>query len=269
MNLFVVQGIRERGDLNDVIIGTAPFIVTLFVMIGLIVAFPGHRDVAAQFAELNDNGGRYGNETILAATAAALASLTLAAHAQDLPKHHFKVLIQDSPTPHVKLLEAPLWNEWIPAASKGQITADAAPYDQVGIPGRCGAAPSEARRLRLRELRHRQGRGRRSEIRGLRSLRTDADLRRRAQGLRGLARDRGQADAAEMERQAARDRNSAAAGALVRDRGEDLRRSQGQEAARLHQDDGGLHAGHRRRAGQHRVPRGRSRRCRTRWSIAP
>ena len=44
------------------------------------------------------------------------------------------MLIQDSPTPHVKLLEAPLWNEWIPAASKGQITADAAPYDQVGIP---------------------------------------------------------------------------------------------------------------------------------------
>ena len=41
MNLFVVQGIRERGDLNDVIIGTLPFIVTLFVMIGLIVAFPG------------------------------------------------------------------------------------------------------------------------------------------------------------------------------------------------------------------------------------
>src|SRR6188508_1235593 len=41
MNLFVVQGIRERGDLNDVIVGTLPFIVTLFGMIGLIVAFPG------------------------------------------------------------------------------------------------------------------------------------------------------------------------------------------------------------------------------------
>ncbi len=41
MNLFVVQGIRERGDLNDVIIGTAPFIITLFLMIALIVAFPG------------------------------------------------------------------------------------------------------------------------------------------------------------------------------------------------------------------------------------
>ena len=67
-------------------------------------------------------------------TAAALAGLSVAAQAQDLPRHHFKVLIQDSPTPHVKLLEAPLWNEWIPAASKGQITADPAPYDQVGIP---------------------------------------------------------------------------------------------------------------------------------------
>src|SRR5258705_13792889 len=69
----------------------------------------------------------------------ALPAFPLAAQAQDLskqdlPKHHFKVLIQDSPTPQVKLLEAPLWNEWIPAASKGQITADAAPYDQVGIP---------------------------------------------------------------------------------------------------------------------------------------
>lgn len=65
---------------------------------------------------------------------ASFAAFTLAAQAQELPKHHFKVLIQDSPTPHVKLLEAPLWNEWIPAASGGKITADAAPYDQVGIP---------------------------------------------------------------------------------------------------------------------------------------
>jgi len=41
MNLFVVQGIRERGNLNDVIVGTAPFILTLFLMIALIIAFPG------------------------------------------------------------------------------------------------------------------------------------------------------------------------------------------------------------------------------------
>jgi TRAP-type C4-dicarboxylate transport system substrate-binding protein len=70
---------------------------------------------------------------LLLATA-MFAALALSAQAQDLPKHHFKVLIQDSPTPHVKLLEAPLWADWIPTASKGQITGDAAPYDQVGIP---------------------------------------------------------------------------------------------------------------------------------------
>src|ERR1044072_4837958 len=68
------------------------------------------------------------------AAATALAALASAAQAQDLLKHHFKVLIQDSPTPQVKLLEAPFWAEWLPAASKGQSTADAAPYDQVGIP---------------------------------------------------------------------------------------------------------------------------------------
>jgi len=72
--------------------------------------------------------------TRLAVVVTAFTALTVAAHAQDLPKTHFKVLIQDSPSPQVKLLEAPFWNEWIPANSKGQITADAAPYDQVGIP---------------------------------------------------------------------------------------------------------------------------------------
>ena len=41
MNLFVVQGIRDRGHLNDVIIGSSPFIVALLVMIMLIIAFPG------------------------------------------------------------------------------------------------------------------------------------------------------------------------------------------------------------------------------------
>jgi C4-dicarboxylate transporter, DctM subunit len=41
MNLFVVQGIRERGHLNDVMIGAAPFLVSLMVMIAIIVAFPG------------------------------------------------------------------------------------------------------------------------------------------------------------------------------------------------------------------------------------
>src|ERR1044071_8419802 len=73
-------------------------------------------------------------KTKLLLATAIFAAMALSVQAQDFPKHHFKVLIQDSPTPHVKLLEAPLWAEWIPAASKGQITGDAAPYDQVGIP---------------------------------------------------------------------------------------------------------------------------------------
>ncbi len=74
---------------------------------------------------------------LLGSAAVALAAYIASAitgSAQDLPTHRFKVLIQDSPTPQVKLLEAPFWNEWVPAASKGKITADAAPYDQVGIP---------------------------------------------------------------------------------------------------------------------------------------
>ena len=65
---------------------------------------------------------------------ATFAATSGTASAQSLPTHHFKVLIQDSPTPQVKLLEAPFWNQEIPKDSKGKITADAAPYDQVGIP---------------------------------------------------------------------------------------------------------------------------------------
>jgi C4-dicarboxylate transporter, DctM subunit len=41
INLFVVQSVRGQGSLDDVIIGVAPFIATLLVMIGLLVAFPG------------------------------------------------------------------------------------------------------------------------------------------------------------------------------------------------------------------------------------
>ena len=39
-NLFVVQGIRNRGSMNDVFIGVLPFVITLLVMVALIVAFP-------------------------------------------------------------------------------------------------------------------------------------------------------------------------------------------------------------------------------------
>jgi tripartite ATP-independent transporter DctM subunit len=39
-NLFVVQGVRERGPVKDVIIGAAPFVGTLLAMIALLIAFP-------------------------------------------------------------------------------------------------------------------------------------------------------------------------------------------------------------------------------------
>ena len=39
-NLFVVQGIRNQGSINDVFIGVAPFVIALFVIVALIIAFP-------------------------------------------------------------------------------------------------------------------------------------------------------------------------------------------------------------------------------------
>lgn len=40
INLYVVQGIRERGEMLDVMKGAAPFVVTMFAMIAFLLAFP-------------------------------------------------------------------------------------------------------------------------------------------------------------------------------------------------------------------------------------
>jgi len=40
INLFVVQSVRGRGTLNDVIVGSAPFMMTMLAMVGLLIAFP-------------------------------------------------------------------------------------------------------------------------------------------------------------------------------------------------------------------------------------
>lgn len=40
INLYVVQGIRKGGGLNDVMIGTFPFVLAMFAMVGLLLAFP-------------------------------------------------------------------------------------------------------------------------------------------------------------------------------------------------------------------------------------
>jgi C4-dicarboxylate transporter, DctM subunit len=40
INLFVVQGVRGRGQLHDVMLGAAPFVLSLLVMAGLLILFP-------------------------------------------------------------------------------------------------------------------------------------------------------------------------------------------------------------------------------------
>jgi tripartite ATP-independent transporter DctM subunit len=40
LNLFVVQGTRDSGNVKDVIIGSMPFVIAMFVFIALMVMFP-------------------------------------------------------------------------------------------------------------------------------------------------------------------------------------------------------------------------------------
>ena len=40
VNLYVIQGVRGTGSMNDVIRGAMPFVIALLVMIGLLLAFP-------------------------------------------------------------------------------------------------------------------------------------------------------------------------------------------------------------------------------------
>ena len=52
LNLYVVQGIRKSGPINDVIIGSIPFVIAMFVMIGFLIAFP---DIALYLPEAMRN----------------------------------------------------------------------------------------------------------------------------------------------------------------------------------------------------------------------
>ena len=40
LNLFVVQNLRKSGSLNDVIVGTLPFVAALFLLLALLAVFP-------------------------------------------------------------------------------------------------------------------------------------------------------------------------------------------------------------------------------------
>jgi len=61
------------------------------------------------------------------------AALSNAVVAQDLPKTNVKVIGLNSPTPVSIYDELPFWRKTIPEASKGAITADITPLDQMGI----------------------------------------------------------------------------------------------------------------------------------------
>src|ERR671925_1522581 len=60
-------------------------------------------------------------------------ALTTAALAQDLPRTQVKVIGLNSPTPVSIYDELPFWRKTVPEASKGAITADLTPLDQMGI----------------------------------------------------------------------------------------------------------------------------------------
>ena len=49
VNLYIVQGVRNGGSMNDVIIGTLPFVMTMFVMIVIMVIWP---DIALFLPEI-------------------------------------------------------------------------------------------------------------------------------------------------------------------------------------------------------------------------
>jgi C4-dicarboxylate transporter, DctM subunit len=40
INLYVVQGLRKRGRIDDVIIGAAPFVITMLVMLAVLCYWP-------------------------------------------------------------------------------------------------------------------------------------------------------------------------------------------------------------------------------------
>jgi TRAP-type transport system periplasmic protein len=64
---------------------------------------------------------------------AAALLCAFAVHAQELPRTQFKVIGLNSPTVAHMLDEAPFWRETLPKASKGALTADVTPLDQMGI----------------------------------------------------------------------------------------------------------------------------------------
>ena len=73
-------------------------------------------------------------KALAAAVVVAIAAASPGgAAAQDLPRAQFKVIGGSSSSPHYKFNQVPFWTETIPAASKGAVTAEINPLDQLGI----------------------------------------------------------------------------------------------------------------------------------------
>jgi len=66
---------------------------------------------------------------------AALALLAAAAHAQDLPKTHLKVVGGLSNLTAYNDYEKPFWTKTVPELSKGQVTADIKGFNEMGLKG--------------------------------------------------------------------------------------------------------------------------------------
>jgi C4-dicarboxylate transporter, DctM subunit len=49
LNLYVVQGVRQRGNISEVMVGSLPFVIGIFVMIWIMVVFP---DLALVLAKM-------------------------------------------------------------------------------------------------------------------------------------------------------------------------------------------------------------------------
>jgi tripartite ATP-independent transporter DctM subunit len=50
LNLYVVQGVRRKGSISEVMIGSSPFVIMIAIMIAIMVAFPNMALVLANMA---------------------------------------------------------------------------------------------------------------------------------------------------------------------------------------------------------------------------
>ena len=49
LNLYVVQGVRQKGNISEVMVGSLPFVAGIFIMIGILVVYP---DLALVLAKM-------------------------------------------------------------------------------------------------------------------------------------------------------------------------------------------------------------------------